>query len=112
MKVLFHPEFPKDVRRFAGGYREISTGLEDRFRIEVNEAIAMVKASPTGAGHYLQSGSAIITDVRRRNLRSFPFFILYGLSGELLIFGSLIPSRSDPLTWLSRLGPATPSSKD
>jgi hypothetical protein len=111
MKVRFHPEFPKDVRNFAGDYREISPALEERFRIEVNEAIATVKVSPTGAGHYLLTGSAIITDVRRRNLRSFPFFILYGLSGELLIFGSLIPSRSDPLTWLSRLGPAVPNSK-
>ncbi len=42
-------------------------------------------------------------DVRRRNLRAFPFFILYGLSGDTLIIGSLIPSRSDPLTWLIRL---------
>ena len=72
MKVRFHPEFPKDVRRFVGGYREVSPALEERFRIEVNEAIATVKVSPTGAGHYLQTGSAIITDVRRRNLRSFP----------------------------------------
>jgi len=30
------------------------------------------------------------------------FFILYGVVGDDLIFGSVIPSRSDPLTWLTR----------
>jgi hypothetical protein len=35
-------------------------------------------------------------------LRAFPFFILYGLADESLIFGLVIPSRSDPLTWLTR----------
>jgi len=105
------PDFPKDMRKFAGDYREVSSGLEERFRIEVNEAIATIKASTTGAGHYLQTGSAVIKDVRRRNLRSFPFFLLYGISGEFLTFGSRIPSRSDPLMWLSRLGPKIPSPK-
>ncbi len=32
----------------------------------------------------------------------FPFFVLYGVSEDSLIFGSVIPSRSDPLTWLTR----------
>ncbi len=32
--------------------------------------------------------------------------ILYGIAGDQLIVGSLISSRSDPLTWLVRLVPA------
>ena len=51
MRILFHPDFPKDIRKFE---------------------------------------------------RAFPFFLLYGVSGDALIFGSVIPSRSDPLTWLTR----------
>jgi hypothetical protein len=38
--------------------------------------------------------------VRRRNLGTFPFFVLYGLSDDVLVFRSVIPSASDPLTWL------------
>ena len=45
-----------------------------------------------------------MTKFRRRNLRAFPFFILYGVTADTVIFGSVIPSRSDPLTWLTRFG--------
>ena len=103
MRVLFHPEFPNDVRRFAAAYAEVSTGLATRFRREVDEAIEAIKASPGSAGHFLNLGSKIIvSELRRKNLRSFPFFVLYGAAGDQLIFGSVIPSRSDPLTWLAR----------
>jgi hypothetical protein len=61
-----------------------------------------VKLSPASAGHYLNLGSKIVPELRRRNLRAFPFFILYGVTSEQLIFGSVTPSRSDPLTWLAR----------
>jgi hypothetical protein len=40
--------------------------------------------------------------LRRKNLRAFPFFVLYGIVADQLIIGSIIPSRSDPLTWLAR----------
>ena len=43
-----------------------------------------------------------VREVRRRNLEVFPFFVLYGLTEDCLIFGSVIPSALDPLIWLSR----------
>lgn len=102
MRVVFHPEFPKDIRRFEVDYKAIADGLGERFRKEVLEAIDAIKSSPQGAGHYLQTGSQVVREFRRRNLRAFPFFILYGVMEDALIFGSVIPSRSDPLTWLTR----------
>ena len=102
MRVLFHPEFPNDVRRFAAAYAEVSPGLSTRFRNEVDGAIEAVKSSPGSAGHFLNLGSKVVRELRRRNLTSFPFFILYGATSDQLIFGSVIPSRSDPLTWLTR----------
>jgi len=102
MRVLYHPEFPKDIRRFESEYSEISTGLASRFRSDVDVALGAVKFSPNSAGHLLNLGSQDVRYLRRRNLKSFPFFILYGVTDELLIFGSVIPSRSDPLTWLLR----------
>lgn len=102
MRVLFHPEFPGDIRRFEAEYFRISEGLAIRFRNEVGEAVNAIKSSPTSAGHFLNRGSSIVRELRRRNLRSFPFFVLYGFTGDQLLFGSVVPSRSDPLTWLSR----------
>ena len=102
MRVLFHPDFPKDIRRFERDYQAISDGLAARFRREIDQALEAVKLSPQGAGHFLQTGSAVVTAFRRRNLRAFPFFILYGIADDTVIFGSLIPSRTDPLTWLTR----------
>ena len=102
MKVIFHPEFPKDIRKFETDYARISQGLAQRFRREVDSAVDHIKAGPTAAGHILNLGSALVPDLRRRNLKAFPFFVLYGLVGDRLIFGSVIPSRSDPLTWLTR----------
>ena len=102
MRVLFHPEFPKDIRKFAADYSKISEGLATRFRLEIDRAIEAIGQSPEGAGHYLHTGTQIIKSYRRRNLRSFPFFVLYGISEGNVIVGSLIPSRSDPLTWLTR----------
>jgi hypothetical protein len=102
MNVRYHPEFPGDVLRFSREYGAISPRLELRFRAEVNDAIARIKSGPTDAGHFLSTGSVIVADVRRRNLKSFPLFVLYGLHADLLVIGALIPSASDPLTWLSR----------
>lgn len=105
MNVLFHPNFPQDQRKFEAGYAEISVGLAARFRAEVDDAIAAIKAAPTAAGHFVNTGSALVPEFRRRNLNAFPFFVLYGCTADLLIFGAIIPTRSDPLTWLTRFRP-------
>jgi hypothetical protein len=102
MKVLYHPDFPKDVLKFGEQYGVISPKLEVRFRNEVDAALIRIKSAPTAAGHFLNTGSKITNDIRRRNLASFPHFVLYGLHGDLLVFGAVIPSASDPLTWLVR----------
>jgi len=101
MRVFFHPEFSGDFRRFENRYSEVSAGLGTRFRSEVLQVIENIKSSPESAGHFLTTTTAR-SELRRSNLRSFPFFVLYGFTGEDLFFGSIIPSRSDPLTWLSR----------
>ncbi|MEJ1973960.1 MAG: hypothetical protein WDM96_16305 [Lacunisphaera sp.] len=103
MTVLYHPEFPSDIRRFAVRYADLSSKLETRFRYEVDAAIARVIAKPVGGRAIsFYTGSVILREVRRHNLAIFPFFVLYGLADDRLVFGSLIPSAPDPLTWLDR----------
>jgi hypothetical protein len=104
MRVFFHPEFPKDVRRFGVEYAQVSDGLAERFRQEADVAVVAIKSAPSGAGHFLNVGSSVVTELRRRKLRGFPFFVLYGVVGDRLLLGAVIPSRSDPLTWLARFG--------
>ncbi len=103
MRVVFHPELPADIKRHQADYEEISPRLGGRFRREVEVTIARIKTHPESAGHFLNTGSSIVREFRRANLPSFPFFVLYARHLELIIVGALIPSRSDPLTWLKRL---------
>ena len=82
----------------------MATRLGGRFRREIDETIAEIKAAPTSSGHLLRSSPVSSVVFRRRNLHAFPHFVLYGLIDDRLIFGSVIASRSDPLLWLARLG--------
>jgi hypothetical protein len=102
MRVSYHPDFPKEIKRFEAQYRDISERLAARFRSAVVNAIERVKAAPSSAGHFINTGSRVVKEVRRCNLSSFPFFILYGVTKDMLIFRSVIPSASDPLTWIKR----------
>jgi hypothetical protein len=61
--------------------------LSQRFRPEVDSAVDAIKSSPTSAGHILNLGSPIVPDLRRRNLKAFPLFVLFGILGDQLIFG-------------------------
>lgn len=101
MKVLFHPEFSVDQRKFQADYAEVSLGLAVRFQREIDDAIEAVKNAPTAAGHFVKTGK-IVAQFRRRNLSAFPFFILYGCTADGVVFGAIIPTRSDPLRWLAR----------
>ena len=108
MKIQLHPEFSKDIRKFEAQYRAVSVALAQRFRSEVTVAIEAIKLSPGSAGHYVNTGSRIVRECRRRNLRDFPYFIAYAATEEAIFFASVLPSRSDPLTWLSRFPSARP----
>jgi hypothetical protein len=102
MRIAYHPDFAKDIRKFEREYKTISDGLAARFRAEVDRAIEAIKAAPERAGHFLQIERKAILAYRRCNLRVFPFFILYASTSDALYLGSVVPSRSDPLTWLTR----------
>jgi hypothetical protein len=68
MRVVFHPEFAKDIRRFQAEYFQVSEGLAARFRYEVDQAIDAIKSTPRAAGHFLNIGSSDVSELRRRNL--------------------------------------------
>jgi len=102
MRVVYHPDFPKEIKSFEAQYFQLSQKLAQRFRADIDDIIEKVKTAPSSAGHFLNTGSTVVKEVRRRNLSFFPFFILYAVQEDLLIFRSIIPSSSDPLTGLKR----------
>jgi len=46
VKAIYHPEFPKDIKRFEAQYREVSKALAVRFRQAIDDAIQRLRASP------------------------------------------------------------------
>ena len=52
MRVLYHPDFPKDVLRYAAQYEGISPRLGARFRVAVDEALARNQGGSDGCGTF------------------------------------------------------------
>ncbi len=102
MNAVYHPEFPKDIRRYRARYEAVSVRLGSRFANEIDRGIERIKSSPSSVGNFVNTGSTIIKEFRRVTLPDFPFFILYAIHADEIIIGSLIPTASDPLTWLTR----------
>jgi hypothetical protein len=73
MRVIYHPDFPNDVRKFEAHYVTVSGGLAGRFRQELDDALEAIKASPLGAGHFLNLGSSVVRAMRRRNRFRFSY---------------------------------------
>ncbi len=55
MTIVYHPDFPRDIQNFAEDYEKISMGLAARFRREIDDALARIKAAPQAAGHFLNT---------------------------------------------------------
>lgn len=70
MEFIFHPLAAREAREIEADYAKISGKLSDRFWRELNEAIDQVFSHPEGQ-HFDPSG------YRRRNLRKFPYHILF-----------------------------------
>jgi hypothetical protein len=73
MRVSYHPDFPKEIKRFEAQYREVSEQLALRFRAEVDNAIEHIKSSPGSAGHFLNTGSQVVKEVRSAICPRFHF---------------------------------------
>jgi len=60
MRVVFHPDFPKEIKGFEFQYREVSERLASRFRAEIDHGIEEIRRHPSSAGHFLNTGSKIV----------------------------------------------------
>lgn len=79
MDHIFHPAAVQDAREIERQYSEISDELGDRFWSELNDGIDAILENP-GGQHFDPSG------FRRRNLKKFPYHILYEVRSNLVRF--------------------------
>jgi hypothetical protein len=82
MRALFHPEFPRDIRRYADTYNEISPGLAIRFRNEIENAVEAIKLAPTAAGHYLNLVPRLCPSYAAEIFRLFPSLFSTAFAGN------------------------------
>jgi len=101
MKVVIDRQLSIGRRRVLLYYEEKSGWAADNFEKALNEAIGAIKSAPTGAGHFIPRKSRNGIPHRRRNLKKFPYFIVYTYESEVLTLLRLIPSRSNPQGWFT-----------
>ena len=77
MKVGYHPAVQKDVNRALRRYDQFSRRLGDEFWAELNKYIQTAAATPLRFHPYLR-------DLRRANLKRFPYHFLYRILSDRL----------------------------
>ena len=101
----FREGFSSDIDKFKQQYRTQSPVIADRFESAVNEALAKIKEAPTAVGHFIRGPEGAVREFRRCNLKGFPLFIIYGVSGQMILIGGLLHARSRPAEWLRPFRP-------
>jgi|GEM_PF-616101 len=103
MKVVVDKRFTDSQQSIQHDYElTASEQASLRFRDEVDEAIDSITRFPAAAGHLVRRWFRMGIPHRRRNLKRFPFFIVYAYEPDRLIFLWLLPSRSNPQNWFRK----------
>jgi len=99
MKVAANRQFATDSRNTLLYYEAKSGWAADHFKKALNDAVEAIRHSPTGAGHLIPRNFGTGLPHRRRNLKRFPYFIVYTYERKVLTLLRLLPSRSNPQNW-------------
>ncbi len=95
-KVIHHPEAERELEEAARYYDGQSPGLAAEFFDELEEFVAKIIANPLRC-------SIRIAEVRRLNLKRFPYHINYLLHGETIAVVAVSHDRQRPYYWKERL---------
>ena len=94
--VIFHPLARSELHSTALYYEDQRVGLGSEFRDEAWMVQAFIVANPT---RY----SIRITDVRRANLKRFPYHLNYIIHGETIAIVAISHDKQRPFYWRDRL---------
>ena len=95
-RLIFHPQFKRDIAAIVRHYEGEQLGLGDDFRAEAIETIACVSNFPF-------SGVLVDADIRRILLQRFPYQILYVVTAEELFILTIAHQHRRPGHWRRRL---------
>jgi plasmid stabilization system protein ParE len=94
--TIFHKRISHDLRSALDHYeREGGTKLADRFFEEIQHAVDSIERNPEG--HHFSDGG-----LRRIQLKSFPYNILFEIDGSFLWIAVLRHDRRHPSFGLRR----------
>lgn len=105
LKVIHHSEAKRELEEAGRYYNEQSPGLADDFFDEVDAFVAKILANPLGY-------SIRIADVRRANLKRFPYHLNYILHGEAIAVVAVSHHRQRPHCWRERVADRRWMSRD
>ena len=71
MELIYHRLAVKDVKEIARSHAEVSDKVHDRFWMELESALEMIRKHPG------QHPDPNFPNMRRRNLKKFPFHIIF-----------------------------------
>jgi plasmid stabilization system protein ParE len=97
MHVIRHPKLADDIRDAAEHYAEISERVLSSFWLELEAAIQAIGRNPR-SHHYDSCG------LRRANMKSFPYHLLYDVEDDTVFMVVFRHDRRHPSfgTWRKR----------
>lgn len=98
-QVTAHPEAVAELRAAIIFYDDKSPGLGRRFFEQIDQMVERISAQPL---FFSPRGG----EVRRANLKRFPFHILYLTDDESVAIVAFAHDRRRPVYWKHRLPPA------
>lgn len=95
MRLRFEPRALREFEEAVEHYLEISPEVASRFVDEFEAAVDFVRQNPTVLAR-------VDGDVRRRNLRRFPYALIYRPTDDSVILIAVMHARREPAYWKTR----------
>ncbi len=95
MKVRFSMAATLELEEAAEYYDKSNPGLGDELYASVKGALAFIAEFP-------EASPKVISDVRRHNLKRFPYYSIYRARNGEIVVGAVGHGRQKPLYWRHR----------
>ncbi|MEM1156963.1 MAG: type II toxin-antitoxin system RelE/ParE family toxin [Verrucomicrobiota bacterium] len=93
--LVLQPEALEELKQGKLWYNQRLAGLGNEFISEVNQVLSTLAASP-------MLGTEIYRDLRRRNLRRFPYSVIYQVTDDRIDVVAIFHASQDPEKWKAR----------
>lgn len=95
LRVVLHPAAEKELESAAFYYEVCCEGLGDAFLNDYESTLALIVSDPEQLSRYFK-------DNRKKNLKRFPFGIVYSQDGDVLYVKAIMHLHRRPHYWKFR----------